>query len=644
MPRLDSHTKSALSGAIGRLLHQDDLRNYLHTLGHEFDELVTTIDYPGQVREIVERADERGWALRLFDVLLALHRGDEQLLRLARQVERLRAMTEDSFENYVRPGDMIDYQIYLRRANAIERVVCSIVVQGPRDEAGTGFLVGPDLLLTNYHVVEDLIKKPTDVRHILFKFDYRDEEDMTLLKYKPGQLRVVAGSPPDTEEREDRPLTEDWDAARLDYALIRLPEELGNKTYGALLRQNHLEQVPRRGWIPLVAPQQALRNGLERYVHIAQHPLGESMKMAQGEIEGIDQNHYRIRYRTNTDKGSSGSPVFNEQMELIAMHHRGNRGGLTNQGIPITAIIADMTANGIPLPQGPPAEEMVRAGWNVQPRQSIRNIIEVMYHKPFIGRDGLKGYFQALEGGQKIPAVLLINGRSRVGRSYLFHFCDRLTSRELFKLVKIDFRRPTRLTPWLLAREIAILVGLPDFHRKDIGDRSEDFKQQIFLNHLQAYLEKTEDRFLFFLDHCDEQDLSMATRDLIVGLANLIARDSVPGYLMAVGLSQIDQDRINGEQPTLNNFRKADLQHYFEQYYDQLSKEFDTVREEDKAVFVNLALRKIPDEWFQDPLKTNVEPLSRTAELITQTLRESAMEQAQESGQENANTLNLSDW
>jgi V8-like Glu-specific endopeptidase len=63
----------------------------------------------------------------------------------------------------------------------------------------------------------------------------------------------------------------------------------------------------------------------------------------------LDYQDPRIHYRTPTEGGSSGSPVFNQQWELVGLHHKGqkdmkklnNKGGVydANEGIWIQTII-----------------------------------------------------------------------------------------------------------------------------------------------------------------------------------------------------------------------------------------------------------------------------------------------------------------
>ena len=37
---------------------------------------------------------------------------------------------------------------------------------------GAGFLVGPDVLITNYHVIKDVIRQPGLAARVVLRFDY----------------------------------------------------------------------------------------------------------------------------------------------------------------------------------------------------------------------------------------------------------------------------------------------------------------------------------------------------------------------------------------------------------------------------------------------------------------------------------------
>lgn len=68
--------------------------------------------------------------------------------------------------------------------------------------------------------------------------------------------------------------------------------------------------------------------------------------MAAPGFESINENQTRMIYKTSTLKGSSGSPVFDRQFRLIALHHnRGEEGDKffkNNRGIPVAKIVSQL--------------------------------------------------------------------------------------------------------------------------------------------------------------------------------------------------------------------------------------------------------------------------------------------------------------
>jgi hypothetical protein len=77
-------------------------------------------------------------------------------------------------------------------------------------------------------------------------------------------------------------------------------------------------------------------------VLIIQHPEGEPLALAIGVVQDQVTN-VRLRYDADTIYGSSGSGVFNQALELIALHHAGDPSSPIrakyNQGIPIGLIL-----------------------------------------------------------------------------------------------------------------------------------------------------------------------------------------------------------------------------------------------------------------------------------------------------------------
>ena len=83
---------------------------------------------------------------------------------------------------------------------------------------------------------------------------------------------------------------------------------------------------------------------------IIQHPAGAPQKVVLQDnwIVYVAPDHQRVQYLTNTQHGSSGSPVFNTQWEVIALHHSGAPvpdAPVTvegNEGIPMLALLPQL--------------------------------------------------------------------------------------------------------------------------------------------------------------------------------------------------------------------------------------------------------------------------------------------------------------
>ncbi|MCK1319607.1 MULTISPECIES: trypsin-like peptidase domain-containing protein [unclassified Bradyrhizobium] len=244
-----------------------------------------------------------------------------------------RTATGPEFEAIVKKKlPLLDINVWSESLVRIERQVCR--VERSAAPRGTGFLVGPDLVLTNYHVLQDVIENPLQAPEVAFRFDYKRLSDGTV---NPGTVVklasdwVVDASRYSKGEADGSPDRELPTADELDFILLRLEEPIGAATASAV----------RRGWINLPAAQPPLTSGLS--IMIVQHPRGDPMKLAFDTDAnfGSNKNGTRVRYSTNTDHGSSGSPCFDGNWTLLALHHMGDPAWLNpsfNEGIPISLI------------------------------------------------------------------------------------------------------------------------------------------------------------------------------------------------------------------------------------------------------------------------------------------------------------------
>jgi endonuclease G len=102
-------------------------------------------------------------------------------------------------------------------------------------------------------------------------------------------------------------------------------------------------------WAPLVMNHNA-PVFLGDLVYIIQHPAAGPKKIAIGTNAVVGRWDPRIFYLTDTLPGSSGSPVLNENWEVIALHHAGgnvvvsprNDRRYVNEGILISQIRIDL--------------------------------------------------------------------------------------------------------------------------------------------------------------------------------------------------------------------------------------------------------------------------------------------------------------
>lgn len=86
----------------------------------------------------------------------------------------------------------------------------------------------------------------------------------------------------------------------------------------------------------------------KEYVSIIQHPKGgpKAVTVRENEVKFLMDDF--IHYLTDTEPGSSGSPVFNDQWVVVALHHSGvpdpedRNNWIANEGVRISSILAHL--------------------------------------------------------------------------------------------------------------------------------------------------------------------------------------------------------------------------------------------------------------------------------------------------------------
>lgn len=331
-------------------------------VGRKLANLVNTKSaFPTLVFNLLEKADQQGWDVVLVKEAYRYSPGNRQLRAvyekygLAPEIALSTAgapvaggspaASGGAFEKIIQQGNpFLDIGKLISRLAELEVRVCRVDLDGAPQ--GTGFLVGPGVVLTNYHVMEPLLKGTATAKSFACRFDHKVLADGSIQQGLPVLLHsdgVLAHSPYTPEEYAGNPDKALPSESQLDYALLRLERDLGSE---------HLStpESPRRGWetLPAAAPQYKPDQG----IIIVQHPRGIPMKIAidTNSVVGVNGNGTRVRYRTNTEGGSSGSPVLSMEGSLLALHHYGDPAyghPKYNQGIaPLNVIRTQIVAAG----------------------------------------------------------------------------------------------------------------------------------------------------------------------------------------------------------------------------------------------------------------------------------------------------------
>ncbi len=218
-------------------------------------------------------------------------------------------------EQIIGANDLLDIRFLADGADAARAVgqVRLPVPGGTR--LGTGFMVTAALMMTNHHVLQSAAEAATGI----LRFDFYRRAD--------GATTPVANFA----------LRPDWffvTSDELDFTIVAV--ETTNAT-GA--------KVAERGWLPLIGPSGKAIVG-ER-VNIIQHPGGLPQQVAIHENRIVDFDDDWLWYVTDTQGGSSGSPVLNDQWELAALHHAATTiggGQKANEGARISRIVTWLQA------------------------------------------------------------------------------------------------------------------------------------------------------------------------------------------------------------------------------------------------------------------------------------------------------------
>lgn len=199
---------------------------------------------------------------------------------------------------------------FLARGLYVSRAVALVDV---KEWVGTGFMISPCLLVTNNHVLPERSKLANTVFRFNYQLTYEGAEEQAV-EYRallPGLFHTNS---------------------ELDYTVAELAGNPGD--------------------VWSVAPLSSAIPSKDCRVNIIQHPGGlpKQISFQNNFVEYSDPQ--KIQYVTATLAGSSGAPVFDDDWNVVAVHHAGgmlvepgtNRKYFRNEGISVAAILNSLPA------------------------------------------------------------------------------------------------------------------------------------------------------------------------------------------------------------------------------------------------------------------------------------------------------------
>ena len=242
----------------------------------------------------------------------------------------------------------------------------------------TCFLVSKDVIVTNYHVVREILSArnsstPYDHSEVFVNFDH---EGNTEPRQPPERhkLRNFMDKNPDSLNQYSRPYSLNQDSKNLmseplDYAFLYLENSVeGKHELGNFVRCN----VPEQGSVCIVGhpngeekkeelcailPPHEDRRALELERRLAENyqryensPSAAALFMYYPNIRKLYGDKATMTYDVGSMfEGSSGAPVFDMKCNIVALHTRGFRleqTSIVEVGVTFHAIIRDLRARG----------------------------------------------------------------------------------------------------------------------------------------------------------------------------------------------------------------------------------------------------------------------------------------------------------
>lgn len=270
-------------------------------------------DLSSMIAGVANRANQEGWVVDLLSQAREAVPGNKKVALVAEQAGLL-STQKQTLEQIIKKTNLfLDIHTLIAKLTVLEYQVCRVEVLLDQGDTlyGTGFLIAPDLLLTNYHVIEAVEQgekgkttsdgKSGQAANMRFRFDYKRMNGSVI---NDGTVYKSAAN-----WRYDLSSIEPAGPENLDYAVIRLETAVGDGAIG----RDPSYFGNKRGFIKLPEAEYSFIKGTPLW--ILQHPAALPLKLAF-DTDGVLQlsaDGSRVTYTTNTVGRLFGVPVLHPE-------------------------------------------------------------------------------------------------------------------------------------------------------------------------------------------------------------------------------------------------------------------------------------------------------------------------------------------
>lgn len=267
-------------------------KDYLRFIEHDGVDafaIASALRQLNEVWRITEGSESKRALVQLLSSKLLQLKGGEVELS-SKQIQQQLTINSGSYEKIYGSAATLTLDWYLKGLSRCENI--ARIGKDPTRGIGTGFLIkgeklhpkwnGQTILVTNAHVISD---DPTDEATPFL--------DAVAYFERRGGI----------ETRFTEIL---WHSNKtnLDITVLALEEKLILNAEYPIARS-----------MPINSP--------DSRIYVIGHPGGGTLAFSLQDNELVSYDNSHIWYRTPTEGGSSGSPIFNSQWELIGVHHKG---------------------------------------------------------------------------------------------------------------------------------------------------------------------------------------------------------------------------------------------------------------------------------------------------------------------------------